>query len=52
MCGREKLQEVTRSTAASEFEVNFQKKNVLSKWREQGELHNESTGLKIRSELD
>jgi hypothetical protein len=26
--------------------------NVLSKWREQGALRSESTGSKIRSEID
>ena len=52
MCGEEKAQEVTRSTVADEFRVNFQKKNILSKWHKQGLLRNKSTGSKIRSELE
>jgi hypothetical protein len=47
MCGEEKTQEVTQSTFVDEFGVNFKMKNVLSKWREQGVLHNESTGSKF-----
>ena len=52
MCGEEKTQEVNQSTTTDEFTVNFQKKNVLSKWCKQGVLQSESTGSKIHSELD
>ena len=52
MCGREKTQEVTRSTIVDEFKVNFQNNFFFSKWNEKGMLGNESKGLKISSELD
>ena len=51
MSGGEKTEEVTQRTTAGNSELDLEE-NVLSKWREQGALRNESIGFKLHSEID